>query len=107
MLLDFTAIDYSIIIAKGFMYISDKLALITATGIIPRTHNDLIIGNLKQLFTRYAPTWSLSDYCVFGCLAYVLHRHLQDGDSLGKWEGVSAGSMLYPQPKCQQLTLYL
>jgi hypothetical protein len=39
-----------------------------------------------QLFTGQAPTWDLYDFRVFGSPAYVLHKCLQDGDHLNKWQ---------------------
>jgi hypothetical protein len=42
-----------------------------------------------QLFTGQDPPWSLKDFQVFGCQAYVLHKRLQDGDNLNKWKARS------------------
>jgi hypothetical protein len=39
-----------------------------------------------QLFTGEPAPWRLQDFRVFGCLIFVLDKHLQDGDSLPKWK---------------------
>jgi len=38
-----------------------------------------------ELFTGESPPWSLNDFRVFGCPAYVLHKELQDGNKRDKW----------------------
>jgi len=42
-----------------------------------------------ELFTGQQPTWSLSNFRVFGSPAYILHKRLQDGDHFGKWQARS------------------
>jgi len=42
-----------------------------------------------QMFTGTKAPWRLQDFCVFGSPAYVLDKHLQDGDSLPKWKARS------------------
>ena len=38
-----------------------------------------------ELFTGELPPWHLSDFRVFGCPSYVLHKELQDGSKRPKW----------------------
>jgi hypothetical protein len=38
-----------------------------------------------KLFTGQDAPWSMSDFRVFGCPTYVLHKRLQDGDNYNKW----------------------
>jgi transposase InsO family protein len=56
-------------------------------------HNSSIRRNKTlspfELFTGQQPTWSLSDFRVFGSPAYILHKRLQDGDHFGKWQARS------------------
>lgn len=49
-----------------------------------------------KLFTGQEAPWSISDFRGFGCPAYVLHKHLQDGDNYNKgrsrcWQGIYIG----------------
>jgi hypothetical protein len=41
------------------------------------------------LFTGEEPPWRLQDFRLFGCLTYVLHKRLQDGDAFSKWKARS------------------
>ena len=38
-----------------------------------------------ELFTGESPPWSPTDFHVFGCPTYVLHKELQDGSKRPKW----------------------
>jgi hypothetical protein len=42
-----------------------------------------------ELFTGEPPPASIRDHRVFGCPVYVLHKALQDGNSIGKWSARS------------------
>jgi hypothetical protein len=39
-----------------------------------------------ELFTGQTPSWSLSDFWVFGSPTYILSKTLQDGSSHSKWK---------------------
>jgi hypothetical protein len=42
-----------------------------------------------SLFTGQEAPWSLNDFRVFGCPAYILAKRLQDGDNYSKWKARS------------------
>ncbi len=53
-------------------------------------HNATIRCNKKEtpycLFFGQEALWGLSDFSVFGCPSYVLHKRLHDRDNYSKWK---------------------
>jgi hypothetical protein len=42
-----------------------------------------------QLFTGQDAPWNITDFRIFGCPAYVLHKDLQDDKKINKWQSRS------------------
>lgn len=42
-----------------------------------------------QLFTGQDAPWNITDFRIFGCPAYVLHKDLQDDKKVNKWQSRS------------------